>query len=258
MLETKWWQDPEPALVCKDTSQQVLDGFLRLITKQALVGMGHVLFCQMIRSPKTVPCSQSQENFALEWWSSFPDSAPRLKVDRSMKEGPVHWCCYEDAWSFKPPTMRVFVWRERMKHTQMVCTWGPLVILAACPQLCQSMVEDQICEAFNQILAIPSKSMGIVLLSKAGSCWHCLQTGCSHLIGITQLFCRLVWSPEAYPNLLRISIVRFISSSVGLMKSATSSAYSEICRLGFRRDSSCSSSISRYFMCRTLGSSNIL
>lgn len=112
MLETKWWQDPEPTLVCKDTSQQVLNGFLRLITKQALVGMGQVLFCQMIRSPKTVPCSQPQENFALEWWSSFPDSAPRLKVDRSMKEGPVHWFCYEDAWSFKPPTMRVFVWRE--------------------------------------------------------------------------------------------------------------------------------------------------
>ena len=68
--------------------------------------------------------------------------------------------------------------------------------------------------------------------------------GCSHLMGIAQLFWRLVWRPEACPNLLSISIVKLISTSAGLIKSATSSAYNKMVWLALCRASGCSNPIS--------------
>jgi len=47
-------------------------------------------------------------------------------------------------------------------------------------------------------------------------------------MGMTQLFWKLVRSPDASPNTSNICVVRFISSSVGRMNNATSSAYREI------------------------------
>ena len=53
----------------------------------------------------------------------------------------------------------------------------------------------------------------------------------SQPIGCTELFCRLIWSPENVPNACRMVLIASTSSFVGLMKMAASSAYNEVLHL---------------------------
>ena len=50
----------------------------------------------------------------------------------------------------------------------------------------------------------------------------------AQLIGCTELFCRLIWSPENVPKACRMILTASTSSFVGLMKMAASSAYIEV------------------------------
>ena len=47
-------------------------------------------------------------------------------------------------------------------------------------------------------------------------------------IGCTELFCRLIWSPENVPKAYRMILTTSTSSFVGLMKIAALSAYIEV------------------------------
>jgi len=50
----------------------------------------------------------------------------------------------------------------------------------------------------------------------------------AQLIGCTELFCRLIWSPENVPKACRMILTASTSSFIGLMKIAASSAYIEV------------------------------
>jgi len=50
-------------------------------------------------------------------------------------------------------------------------------------------------------------------------------------IGCTELFCRLIWSPENVPKACRTVLTASTSSFVGLMKMTASSAYIEVLHL---------------------------
>jgi len=71
-------------------------------------------------------------------------------------------------------------------------------------------------------------------------------------MGITQLFYRLVCSPEASPKQHRMSFVSCKSSSVGLIYRATSSQYNEsLCPVDSRGESNPSASALRNRLFRT-------
>ena len=73
-----------------------------------------------------------------------------------------------------------------------------------------------------------------------------------HCMGITQLFCRLICSPEASPKQRRMSFVSCKSSSVGLINRATSSQYNEsLCPVDRRGESNPSASALRNRLFRT-------
>lgn len=65
-------------------------------------------------------------------------------------------------------------------------------------------------------------------ISQGSRFWMVLRLSSEHQIDITLLFCTLVLSLEGSLEIWRFSCVKLISSSAGLRKRATSSAYSEI------------------------------
>ena len=80
-------QNGKPKLPSKDTrSQDVLDGFLLLITKRAAIWVWEASFLQAVSSPTSIPNIQPHKCFTFSRGPGLPHFLPWFKGDGTDKE----------------------------------------------------------------------------------------------------------------------------------------------------------------------------
>ena len=81
---------PGPHLVSEYTfNQQVMYGFLSLITKGTSIWMGETSFSQPVGRPDSIVKYQPNEEFTARGCLSFPNPSPWSKLDGSHEEGSI-------------------------------------------------------------------------------------------------------------------------------------------------------------------------